>query len=569
MRAFLSLAVALAATASATSYLPPSKPLKAPNGYVHTRRSHPHDTLELVFAIKQRNTHELESLLYRVSDPESAFYGKHVSKETLDRMLGPSRLSQRSVLGWLKENGVEDVELLPRGYARTRVTVAQAEALLNTEYHVFSHATTPGLALHRCLDYSLPAELEAHLDFVAPTTQFPTPRTLRRSKAPAPAATAKQQRKGGLKGGLKAAPVAAPLETVTPDVIRRMYGIGADNATFPGSKQAAAGFLQQYASLSDLTSFFAQFDPNGAATPISIIGPNDQANPGMEADLDVQYIMGIGAGVNTTYWYTAGQQPYDNEPFLVWLLNITALPDAEIPKTISVSYGDNEDTVEIGYATRVNAEFQALGARGVSIMFSSGDGGVAGSQPSDCPNGFIPTFPAASPYVTAVGATDVPSAETAAQFSTGGFSNYWGRPPYQVPGVSRYLKLANASGTLPAAHYFNQSGIGFPDVAAIGTNFNIVCFGATTTVDGTSCSSPTFAGMVALLNDHRLAAGKATLGWLNPLIWKTPGIFRDITTGNNPGCGTNGFTATQGWDPITGWGSLDYQAALKLVMSLP
>jgi tripeptidyl-peptidase-1 len=81
-----------------------------------------------------------------------------------------------------------------------------------------------------------------------------------------------------------------------------MYGIGADNATFPGSKQAAAGFLQQYASLSDLSSFFSQFDPQGAATPIAIIGPNDQSNPGMEADLDVQYIMGIGAGVNTTYW---------------------------------------------------------------------------------------------------------------------------------------------------------------------------------------------------------------------------------------------------------------------------
>jgi hypothetical protein len=81
-----------------------------------------------------------------------------------------------------------------------------------------------------------------------------------------------------------------------------MYGIGSDNATFPGSKQAAAGFLQQYASLSDLSSFFTQFDPKGAATPIAIIGPNDQTNPGMEADLDVQYIMSIGAGVNTTYW---------------------------------------------------------------------------------------------------------------------------------------------------------------------------------------------------------------------------------------------------------------------------
>ena len=32
------------------------------------------------------------------------------------------------------------------------------------------------------------------------------------------------------------------------------------------------------------------------------------------------------------------------------------------------------------YAARVDVEFQKAGVRGMSIMFSSGDGGVSGSQ---------------------------------------------------------------------------------------------------------------------------------------------------------------------------------------------
>ncbi len=62
----------------------------------------------------------------------------------------------------------------------------------------------------------------------------------------------------------------------------------------------------------------------------------------------------------------------------------------------------------------------------------------------------------------------------------------------------------------------------------------------------------TFAGVIALLNDFRLSQGKASLGFLNPLIYSTgvPG-FNDITSGSNPGCGTNGFTAGAGWDPVS------------------
>ncbi|MEM7230869.1 MAG: hypothetical protein AAF517_01760, partial [Planctomycetota bacterium] len=61
------------------------------------------------------------------------------------------------------------------------------------------------------------------------------------------------------------------------------------------------------------------------------------------------------------------------------------------PTVVSISYGDNEDTVVLDYAKRVNAEFQKAGAAfGISILASSGDGGVAGSQPSSCTQ-FIPT----------------------------------------------------------------------------------------------------------------------------------------------------------------------------------
>ncbi len=68
---------------------------------------------------------------------------------------------------------------------------------------------------------------------------------------------------------------------------------------------------------------------------------------------------------------------------------------------------------------------------------------------------------------------------------------------------------------------------------------------------GTSCSSPIFTSVIALLNDELAQAGKPPLGFLNPFLYSTgASALNDITTGDNPGCGTNGFPATTGWDPV-------------------
>jgi len=74
------------------------------------------------------------------------------------------------------------------------------------------------------------------------------------------------------------------------------------------------------------------------------------------------------------------------------------LNGSSIPQTISTSYGDDEQTVPEDYATTVCYLFAQLGARGSSILFSSGDSGVGDGdcKTNDGTNkvNFVPKFPA-------------------------------------------------------------------------------------------------------------------------------------------------------------------------------
>merc|ERR1711907_307664 len=82
-------------------------------------------------------------------------------------------------------------------------------------------------------------------------------------------------------------------------------------------------------------------------------------------------------------------------------------------------------------------------------------------------------------------------------------------------------------------------------------------------VSGTSCASPTAAGIFGLLNDVRKQAGKPSLGFLNPFIYQNAAGFNDITQGGNTGCPSSamqGFPAVAGWDAVTGMGTPNYQA---------
>ena len=135
----------------------------------------------------------------------------------------------------------------------------------------------------------------------------------------------------------------------------------------------------------------------------------------------------------------------------------------------------------------------------------------------------------------------------AAPFSGGGFSNIFGRPDYQSAAVEGYLDALGSTND----GLFNRTGRAFPDVSAQSVNFITRINGSFGLVEGTSASTPTFASVVALLNDARLSAGQAPLGFINPLLYSQgANALNDITDGSNPGCGAQGFPTMEGWDPV-------------------
>jgi len=116
------------------------------------------------------------------------------------------------------------------------------------------------------------------------------------------------------------------------------------------------------------------------------------------------------------------------------------------------------------------------------------------------------------------------------------------------------------------AGFYNPNGRGYPDIAAQALKFVIVVDNAGLVASGTSCSTPTVAGLISLLNDYLISHGQPTLGFLNPWLYGTGRAgFKDITSGSNPGCGTPGFPAIEGWDPVTGLGTPHFEKLLGIL----
>ncbi|KAF9077940.1 peptidase S8/S53 domain-containing protein [Rhodocollybia butyracea] len=438
--------------------------------------------------------------------------------------------------------------------------------MLNTTYHVYAH-TQIDETIIRALEYSLPRHLHDHINLVSPTTYFGTTRSM--------AVTSFVVSKGTTSGLTSdVAPPATCANTITPTCLQDLYNTAGYVTTQTATnKIGITGYLGQFASLADLTTFTKRFLPKATNATFVVQevngGGNDQNNPGSEANLDTQYATGIAWPTPMIFYSTGGFPPFlpdsstpsnTNEPYLNWLDFIATVPDNELPNTFSTSYNDDEQTVPLDYATEVCNALATLGARGASVIFSSGDFGVG---PGSCETNdgtnrvlFQPTFPASCPYVTTVGATTGIAPEIAVtEFpSGGGFSNVFAQPSYQSTAVTLFLKKLGGTN----AGLFNPAGRAYPDVSAQGQEFQIIVDGELTLVGGTSCASPTVAGIVALLNDFKLARDNTTLGFLNPLLYANPTALNDIVTGTNAGCGTEGFSAGTGWDPVTGLGTPNF-----------
>ena len=55
------------------------------------------------------------------------------------------------------------------------------------------------------------------------------------------------------------------------------------------------------------------------------------------------------------------------EPFLTWIQDVANTTDA--PYVFSVSYGDVESSLDVGFMERINQEFQIVGTRGADVVY--------------------------------------------------------------------------------------------------------------------------------------------------------------------------------------------------------
>jgi subtilase family serine protease len=342
----------------------------------------------------------------------------------------------------------------------------------------------------------------------------------------------------------------------TPLQIRTAYGIssiefGSLSGTGAGQTIALVDAYDDPAfvdstsssfSNSDLAQFDKQFglpDPpsflklnqNGGTTNLPGTDPagagNPQGNWEVEEALDVEWAHAIAPAASIVLIECNSNSSND---LYAGMVAAAARPGVSV---VSLSWGSSEFNGEQTF----DSEFAHAG---VTVVASTGDDGSPGE------------YPAYSPNVLAVGGTNLflgsnnsYGSETGWSGSGGGISSFESEPAYQDAAQSTGRR------TIPDVAFDAAPNTG---VAVYDSYNNTNGHGPWEQVGGTSLSAPSWAGLIAIADQGRVAAGGTTLTGPTqtlPALYSLPSAdFNDITSGSN-----GGFSAQPGYDEVTGLGT--------------
>ncbi|PIL35510.1 hypothetical protein GSI_02238 [Ganoderma sinense ZZ0214-1] len=606
-------------------------PTPVPAGWTLHRRALPDTNLLVRISLVQSNLHNLDAYLLDVADPQSPNYGQHWTLAKVLDTFRPRQDSVEVVTSWLAEElGLDSHSLglsLSGDVINLNTTAAEAERIFDTEYNVYRWNDDGSERIGCHEGHNFPPHVSDHVAFVWPTLMHGERRLAARDHT-LPSSNYKGPRAVALNDSSSFQGLERCDEAVTLECLRALYCFDYMPLAPHKNTVGVAEFGMNVYRPQDLDKFFRKFAPSRLGQRpkfFSIAGghlnQSDTSNADLdEASLDLQLMMGLLGHEQEVLLYQTDTTIFD--PLIGKVASLPSVARAwdasycsalgvadqdltdcgDVPRAnvLSISYAAAPDIQNPIFAPVFQRECQELGKPdmvqlsllGSTFVASSGDVGVAwrtldgssmqclvnGSLGPDSSGAFVGAFPASCPYVTAVGGTQIRSGksvydvETAASkdgfFSGGGFSNTFPRPSFQQAVVTNYLeRFAPPYGP----DVFNRSGRAFPDVSANGGPIRVVVDGDFTAVEGTSASAPIFASLIAAINDHRIAAGKGPVGWLNPALYSSrfARSFNDVTTGSNPGCGTQGFPAAPGWDPVTGLGTPNFERLLENFLSLP
>jgi uncharacterized protein (TIGR03437 family) len=506
---------------------------------------------------------ELDQLLIEQLNPSSANYHKWLTPEDFGNRFGLNNSDLSKVTAWLASQGLK-VERQARGnnWVAFSGSAGQVSAALHTPIHRFEID-----GKMRFSNTVAPSVPEA---FAEVTGGF-----LGLTDMPLLESQAIQVNPAFTTGTTH---YLVPEDWSTIYNVAPLYAAGLD-----GTGQSIVIVGQSAPVLSDLRAFKTRYNLPANDPKVLLYGGTDPGVNGalVETDLDLEWAGAIAPRATINYVY--GQDAF---------IAVEAAVDLNLSPIMSISFAGCE-LLDADPGFRVY--FQQGAAQGISILASSGDTGAAGCDQGSTYATGGPTIqiPAAFPEVTAVGGTQFMDAtgnfwNTKNSANGGSALSYIPEAAWNESGA--YGLISGGGG---ASQFYSrppwQQGVGLPadnaryipDIsftAALHDAYNVVYQGSVTQVGGTSASSPSFAGVVALLNQYQVAKGfqaKPGLGNLNPQLYRlaqaVPSVFHDITVGDNivaclqasPGCGPGssfGYKATVGYDPATGLGSADANA---------
>ena len=563
-----------------------------PNTFISEAISEP--TIEFNILLKQQNIDVLERELIERSSPTSSNYGQWLSKEDIDTIIQPK--PYQSLLDWFGTthirctNHVDNLQCT--GTYSDINTLFQTKLGTHIDLDIFQSDNIGNHyeEIQEHYGYIIPTHLQSHIDFIIGLTDVP--KYVSNIKVEP----------------LKIKPVFDNRSYISPESIRQLYNISTYNDSIYSS-QAVVEFLNDSCySNNDLQTFLqdnnkpnitVELDPN-----LVNCDPTQTISPDIEASLDIQYQVGIH---NNTH------QKYVSIDDWMYQFANKLYMSKDPPKVNSMSWGWAEwdqcdpsvmpqcalNITSEQYAGRTNTEFIKVGLRGITLLASSGDAGAPGRTNEECDGSrpLNPVFPTSSPWVLSVGGTIILNAtpiddpqtqlcknntcigsgielncniDRCGWTSGGGFSDYFKRPTWQVPGATHYVKTAKF---LPPSKYFNADGRIYPDISLVSHNFLIKTGGVYGSVDGTSASSPSVSAMMSILNNLQISNNKATLGPVAPLLYdmytKCDHCFKDISVGSNNStedsrC-TYGYHAIEGFDAVYGLGVPNFDAIYEYV----
>jgi hypothetical protein len=528
--------------------------------------------MPVYLALYQQNIDVLQDRLTDISNPASINYGKWMNPDEINKLVYPPVFHQTSVLDWINGYDVRQV----KNYGDNVKFIAKPSVVID-----MFNLTNDGE--QSFTGYNIPVHLENIIEFVEMTSK-------------------------PISRGSK--PNRTSLDNRTDD---RYFGreplMALYNVPSYNLQQNVSVALIEYQSNTGFTNedLNRQQIVNEQAINNMTVVVGNNIGIDIESELDVQLVSQAADGTRLWFWDT----PYWLYSFAVDFYNAEDIPDI-----ISMSWGwaqdsqcDIIDCVNITskqYVDRVNTEYLKMVLRGTTIVASSGDAGAPGRTNQQCGRSrpINPIFPGSSPYVVSVGATTVQIDNTTRNYTSplclrdgcitsdneisirydnvgwtagGGFDIYHNETPvWQRKDVHHYL---DSGVVLPNTSNFNKNGRAYPDISAIGHSCPTFIGGELQAIDGTSCSAPVVAGLLAIISDFIWTHHHRKLGFANPLLYHIfnhcPECFRDITDGYNwcteGGCCDNateyGFKAINGYDPVTGLGTLNVGKILNFLTS--